>query len=74
MGQSTGWVGDVMPSYVNGQFELFFLHDAPDQVKQSSTGQHAIHKLSSKNLLDFSYDGEMIPYGNKSTQDHLIGT
>ncbi|MGQ7855035.1 glycoside hydrolase domain-containing protein [Pedobacter sp. WC2501] len=73
-GQSTGWVGDVMPSYVNGQFELFFLHDDPDQVKQSSTGQHAIHKLSSKNLLDFSYDGEMIPYGNKSTQDNLIGT
>ena len=73
-GQSTGWVGDVMPSYVNGQFELFFLHDAPDPVKQSSSGQHPVHKFSSKNLLDFSYDGEMIPYGNKLTQDFLIGT
>lgn len=73
-GQQTGWVGDVMPYFVNGQFELFFLHDAPDRVKQSSAGQHAIHKFSSKNLLDFNYDGEVIPYGNKSTQDHLIGT
>ena len=73
-GQQTGWVGDVMPYFVNGQFEIFFLHDAPDQVKQSSAGQHAIHKFSSKNLLDFSYDGEVIPYGNKNTQDHLIGT
>ena len=70
-GQSTGWVGDVMPYFVNGQFEIFFLHDAPDPVKQSSPGQHPIHKFSSKNLLDFSYDGEMIPYGSKSTQDFL---
>lgn len=73
-GQSTGWVGDIMPYFTNGQFEIFFLHDAPDPVKQSSMGQHPIHKFSSKNLLDFSYDGEMIPYGNKSTQDFLIGT
>jgi beta-fructofuranosidase len=73
-GQQTGWVGDVMPYFVNGQFEIFFLHDAPDQVKQSSSGQHPIHKFSSKNLLDFTYDGEAISYGNKSTQDHLIGT
>jgi beta-fructofuranosidase len=73
-GQQTGWVGDVMPYFSNGQFEIFFLHDAPDQVKQSSPGQHPIHKFSSKNLLDFSYDGEMIPYGSQSTQDHLVGT
>ncbi|RYE11952.1 MAG: hypothetical protein EOP51_32410, partial [Sphingobacteriales bacterium] len=71
---STGWVGDVMPYYVNGQFEIFFLHDAPDKVKQSSAGQHDIHKFTSKNLLDFSYKGEQIAYGNKNTQDHLLGT
>jgi len=72
--QSTGWVGDAMPYFSNGQFNIFFLHDAPDQVKQNSQGQHPIHKFSSTNLLDFSYDGEMIPYGNKLTQDLLIGT
>lgn len=73
-GSTLGWVGDVMPYYVNGQFELFYLHDAPDQVKQSSSGQHAIHKFSSKDLLNFSDDGTAIPYGNPNTQDHLIGT
>ncbi|SMD16148.1 glycoside hydrolase family 32 protein [Pedobacter nyackensis] len=73
-GQQTGWVGDVMPYFANGQFEIFFLHDAPDRVKQSSSGQHPIHKFTSKNLLDFSYEGEVIPYGDKTTQDHLIGT
>lgn len=73
-GSTTGWVGDVMPYYVNGQFELFYLHDAPDQVKQSSPGQHAIHKFSSKDLLTFSDDGEAISYGNINTQDYLIGT
>ncbi|PWK79703.1 beta-fructofuranosidase [Mucilaginibacter oryzae] len=73
-GSTKGWVGDVMPYYVNGQFELFYLHDAPDQVKQSSPGQHDIHKFSSKDLLNFSDDGEAIPYGNANTQDNLIGT
>lgn len=73
-GSTTGWVGDVMPYYVNGQFEIFYLHDAPDQVKQSSAGQHAIHKFTSKDLLNFSDGGEAIPYGNVNTQDHFIGT
>ncbi|QIL37978.1 DUF4975 domain-containing protein [Pedobacter sp. HDW13] len=73
-GQYTGWVGDVMPYYANGQFEIFFLHDASDRIKQSSPGQHPIHKFTSKNLLDFSYDGEMIPYGSQTTQDFLVGT
>lgn len=73
-GREEGSVGDVMPYYANGQFELFFLHDATDLAKHASSGQHAIHKFTSKNVLDFTYNGEMIRYGNKATQDHLIGT
>jgi beta-fructofuranosidase len=73
-GSTAGWVGDVMPYYVNGRFEIFYLHDAPDLVKQSSSGQHAINKFTSKDLLTFSDDGMMIPYGNVNTQDNLIGT
>jgi beta-fructofuranosidase len=73
-GSTRGWVGDVMPYFVNGQFEIFYLHDAPDAVKQTTTGQHAIHKFTSKDLLNFSDDGEMIGYGNVNTQDQLIGT
>lgn len=73
-GSTTGWVGDVMPYYFNDQFEIFYLHDAPDQVKQSSAGQHAIHRFTSKNLLDFKDLGEAVRYGNVNTQDQLIGT
>lgn len=69
-----GWVGDVMPYYENGKFQIFFLHDATDLKKTSSSGQHPIHKFSSTNVLDFDYEGEMVPYGNVNTQDHLIGT
>lgn len=73
-GREEGWVGDVMPYYANGKFEIFFLHDATDLAKYASSGQHAIHKFTSKNVLDFTYNGEMIRYGNNATQDHLIGT
>lgn len=69
-----GWVGDVMPYFFNDKFQIFFLHDAIDKVKQSSQGQHPIHRFTSSNLLDFNYEGEAIPYGNINTQDHLIGT
>lgn len=69
-----GWVGDVMPHYAEGKFQLFFLHDAPDPVKQSSAGQHPIHRFTTNNLLDFTYEGEAIPYGNINRQDQLPGT
>lgn len=69
-----GWVGDVMPYYLDGKFHLFFLHDAPDIIKQSSVGQHPIHQFTTNNLIDYNYEGETIPYGNIATQDHLIGT
>ena len=71
---STGWVGDVMPFFDNGKFHIFFLHDATDAEKAKSAGQHAIHKFTSSDLAKFSYEGEMIPYGNSSNAEHLIGT
>ncbi|WP_114780732.1 glycoside hydrolase family 32 protein [Botryobacter ruber] len=69
---TTGWVGDIMPYYDNGKFHLFFLHDA--QTKPAGQGFHAIHKFESTNLLDFSYGGEMIPYGSTTQPDFAIGT
>jgi beta-fructofuranosidase len=69
---TTGWVGDLMPYYANGKFHLFFLHDA--QTKPAGKGFHAIHKFESANLLDFSYSGEMIPYGATTQPDFAIGT
>ncbi|RVU00418.1 DUF4975 domain-containing protein [Mucilaginibacter limnophilus] len=70
----TGWIGDVMPHYAEGKFQLFFLHDATDAVKQSSPGQHPIHRFTTEDALNFTYEGEAIPYGNANTQDQLVGT
>lgn len=71
---TTGWVGDVMPYFNDGQFEVFFLHDATNQIKAQSSGEHPIHKFTSSNLVDFQYGGEMIPYGSASNAEHLLGT
>lgn len=70
----TGWVGDVMPYYFNDQFQIFFLHDAIDQVKQTSKGQHPIHRFTTKDLLTFNYEGEAVAYGTADRQDQLLGT
>ncbi|QEK53117.1 DUF4975 domain-containing protein [Pedobacter aquae] len=69
-----GWIGDVMPYYFNNQFEIFFLHDATDQVKQLSKGQHPIHRFTTKDFLKFNYEGEAIAYSTADQQDQLIGT
>lgn len=69
-----GWVGDLMPYYLDGKFKLYYLNDATNLEKQSSSGQHPIFSLTTENLIDVVDDGEVIPYGNKNTQDHLIGT
>ncbi|QNL49341.1 DUF4975 domain-containing protein [Olivibacter sp. SDN3] len=71
---TTGWVGDVMPYFYDGKFEIFFLHDATDKEKQRSAGQHPVHKFTTTSLVDYHYAGEMIPYGSVNTQYHLIGT
>ncbi|WP_207424766.1 glycoside hydrolase family 32 protein [Desertivirga brevis] len=71
---STGWVGDVMPFYDNGKFHIFFLHDATDGEKAKSEGQHPIHKFTSTDLVKYSYEGEMVRYGNVNSAEHLIGT
>lgn len=69
---TTGWVGDIMPFFDNGKFHIFFLHDA--QSKPAGQGFHAIHKFESANLAEFSYGGEMIPFGTASQPDFAIGT
>jgi beta-fructofuranosidase len=69
---TTGWVGDIMPYYDNGVFHIFFLHDA--QIKPGGEGFHPIHKFESQNLVDFTYQGEMIPYGSTNEPDFAIGT
>lgn len=65
-----GWVGDVMPFFDDGLFQLFYLQDWRDGAE----GFHPFHRFSTKNLIDYKYEGEMIPYGVSSDQDLALGT
>ncbi|MAM19169.1 MAG: glycoside hydrolase family 32 protein [Christiangramia sp.] len=69
---TTGWTADVMPYYENGQFHMFFLHDA--QNKPAGEGFHDIHEFETENLVNYDYKGRAIDYGNAGQPDFAIGT
>ncbi|RVT74351.1 DUF4975 domain-containing protein [Flavobacterium sufflavum] len=69
---TTGWVGDVMPYFDNGKFHLFFLHDASN--KPAGKGYHDIQEFETSDLVNFDYNGRMIPYGATNEADFGVGT
>lgn len=69
---TSGYVADVMPYYENGTFNLFFLHDAKN--KPAGKGYHDIHLFETKDFVNYSYDGRMIPYGTTDEPDFGVGT
>lgn len=69
---SAGYTGDIMPFFDNGKFHIYFLHDA--QNKPAGKGFHDIHEYETNDLANFSYKGQMIPYGNTSEPDFAVGT
>lgn len=69
---SAGYVGDVMPYYENGKFNLFFLHDA--KTKPAGEGFHDIHRFDTSDFINYSYHGRMIPYGTTTEPDFGVGT
>lgn len=69
---SAGYTGDVMPFFDNGKFHIYFLHDA--QNKPAGKGFHDIHEYLSTDLAHFTYQGQMIPYGETTDPDFGIGT
>lgn len=69
---SAGYVGDVMPYFENGKFNLFFLHDA--KTKPAGEGFHDIHSFETSDFINYSYNGRMIPYGTASEPDFGVGT
>ncbi|MFT4152719.1 family 43 glycosylhydrolase [Parafilimonas sp.] len=66
---SSGYVGDVMPYYDGTKFHIYYLHDG-----DANSGYHPIHAFESSDLVHYSYDGKMIPYGPDSAQDRALGT
>ncbi len=69
---TSGYVGDVMPYFDNGKFNLFFLHDA--KTKPAGEGFHDIHSFETSNFTEFDYNGRMIPYGTADEPDFGVGT
>lgn len=66
---SSGYVGDIMPYFVNDSFHVFYLHDG-----DANGGYHPIHGFTTSDLLHYNYIGKMIPYGTDSAQDRALGT
>ena len=69
---SAGYTGDIMPFFDNGKFHIYFLHDA--QNKPAGKGFHDIHEFETTDLVNFNYQGQMIPYGTTAEADFAVGT
>lgn len=67
---SGGYVGDPMPHYFEGKFQIFFLHDARD----GASGLHPIDRFSTTDLTRYTYEGRQIFYGRQNQQDWAVGT
>ena len=65
-----GWVGDVMPFYDNGRYNLFYLQDWRDGAPQF----HPFHLMTTENLTDYAWEKEMIPCGGLTEPDIALGT
>lgn len=66
------FVGDPMPAYDNGEFNIFYLNDIRGG---GDLGVHAIHLLSSADLYHYQNHSEVIPYVNDvDSPELLLGT
>lgn len=66
-----GWVGDLMPfNDANGDLYLYYLQDWRD----GAPGFHPWHLVTTANLTDYHYEGEVIPVGLEHEPDLAIGT
>jgi len=63
------FVGDPMPVYADGLFNIFYLNDVRGG---SDLGVHAIHLLSSANLYHYQNQSEVIPYVNDVNDPELL--
>ncbi len=68
---SNAWLGDPMPFYDEGVFEIFYLHDARD----GATGFHPWALMQTQNFYEYEDVGEVIPYvDDVEDQELALGT
>ena len=63
------FIGDPMPVYNDGEFDIFYLNDVRGG---SDLGVHAIHLLSTTNLYNYQNHSEVIPYVNDVDDPELL--
>jgi beta-fructofuranosidase len=64
-----GRVGDVIPFFSNGQFQIFHLHKA-DGIRYDTTW----HQVSTNDFVHFTELGEMLGAGGPEDQDRSVAT
>lgn len=67
-----GFCGDPMPFFdeKSGEFKVLYLQD----YRPNGETYHAIHGVSSREDMDYTYLGELIQTGNRDDLDAAIGT
>lgn len=65
------FVGDPMPFYDEGKFQVFFL----DDLRDGQQGYHPWGLYTTEDLYEYEYMKEVIPFGDSSeAQDLALGT
>ncbi|MHC1685874.1 MAG: glycoside hydrolase domain-containing protein [Clostridiaceae bacterium] len=69
---SLSFVGDPMPYYENGKFNIFYLDDIRDQIEN---GFHPWSLMQTDNLYNYTNQGKVINHSNDNLdQDLALGT
>jgi beta-fructofuranosidase len=66
------WAADFIPLYADGEFQLFFLLDWRDE-KNHGEGT-PWYRVSTRDFVQFTEHGEMLPRGSKEQQDLFVFT
>lgn len=66
------YVGDVIPYYNDGTFNIFYLKDFRGNVGRGE--QHPWYRVSTDDFIGYKEYGEMIPSGSSEEYDYWVGT
>jgi beta-fructofuranosidase len=66
------WAADFIPLYDNNEFQLFYLLDWRDKEKHGEGTPW--YRISTKDFVNFTEHGEMLPRGTEKDQDLYVFT
>lgn len=65
------WVGDVIPFFAEGKYQLFYLHD---ERRNGVAGETPWHLISTTDMVHFCEEGEAVSRGTRTNQDYYAYT